>query len=173
MTKVLIVSDSHGLSRELEELKKRHSKDVNAMVHCGDSELPETSKAIDGFVVVKGNCDVGAGYNEELVKEIDGIRFFITHGHLYSVKSSMMSLVYRAQEVNAQVICFGHSHILGAEMVRGKLFLNPGSLRLPKGRRERTYILLEIQGSTIDLQVYDFDQGELQELRQRFLLEFN
>ncbi|UTW68917.1 metallophosphoesterase family protein [Anaerobacillus sp. HL2] len=41
--KVLIISDSHGLKEELFELLNRYEKEVDAIVHCGDSELPKTA----------------------------------------------------------------------------------------------------------------------------------
>lgn len=168
MAKVLVVSDSHGQRAELEELKKRHEQEVELMIHCGDSELEKDDKEIQGFTVVKGNCDFTGGFENEVLAESTGLRFFVTHGHLFGVKSSLMNLLYRADEVNAQVICFGHSHLLGAELVRGKLFINPGSLRLPRGRQERTYVILDIQGNKIDLEVHDFDRGEMVEMRQTF-----
>lgn len=170
MTKVLIVSDSHGMSSELEELKKRHEHEVEMMIHCGDSELPENHQAIEKFLVVKGNCDHGSDYKDELVENIEGVKIYITHGHLYSVKSSLMSLLYRAHELNAQIICFGHTHILGAEMVKDKLFINPGSLRFPIVRKERTYVILDIQDGEVHFHVFDFDQGEIKELTQSFSL---
>ncbi len=37
--KVLIMSDSHGLTHEISIIKERHKQDVTAMIHCGDSEL--------------------------------------------------------------------------------------------------------------------------------------
>ncbi|MDF1506924.1 metallophosphoesterase [Robertmurraya sp. DFI.2.37] len=171
MAKVLIVSDSHGQRIELTELKARHEKDMDLMIHCGDSELSKQDKELQGFHVVRGNCDFGNDFEKELIKELDGYRFFVAHGHLFSVKSSLIQLQYRAEEVNADIVCFGHSHLLGAEMVRNKLFINPGSLRLPRGRRERTYVILNIQGTTVDVHVYDYDSGEMTDLRQSFLFE--
>jgi uncharacterized protein len=171
MAKVLIVSDSHGQRSELEELKKRHAQEVELMIHCGDSELSSEDKELQGFSVVGGNCDFYGNFENEVLEEAGGLRFFVTHGHLHSVKSSLMKLLYRAEEVNAQIVCFGHSHVLGAEMVHNKLFINPGSLRLPRGRKERTYVILEILGSKVELQVYDFDFGEMVELRETFEFE--
>jgi uncharacterized protein len=168
MAKVLIVSDSHGQRSELEELKNRHEHEVELMIHCGDSELSSGDIELQSFSVVGGNCDFESKLESELIHDVEGYRFFITHGHLHSVKSSLMKLLYRAEELNAQIICFGHSHILGAEMVRNKLFINPGSLRLPRGRKERTYVILEIKGDVIELLVYDYDQGEMVELRRTF-----
>lgn len=168
MTKVLIVSDSHGLQKELIELRKKHETEVELWIHCGDSELDGGDEAIENFSIVRGNCDFGRDFEDELIVESSGLRFFITHGHLQSVKSSLMKLLYRAEEANAQVVCFGHTHVLGAEMVRNKLFINPGSLRLPRERKERTYVVLDIQGNKAEFHVFDFDQGEMIELKRTF-----
>ena len=37
--KVLFVSDSHGLTAELEILVEKHQDEVDLFIHCGDSEL--------------------------------------------------------------------------------------------------------------------------------------
>ncbi|TXK90073.1 metallophosphoesterase family protein, partial [Parageobacillus sp. SY1] len=49
--KVLIVSDSHGLTNELEEIVARHHHEANALIHCGDSVLPFDQKEIARFLV--------------------------------------------------------------------------------------------------------------------------
>src|SRR4051812_28160383 len=98
MTKVLIVSDSHGLTKELEIIRERHLNEVDLMIHCGDSELLPDNQAISGYLTVMGNCDFGGGYPLETTAEAGGRKFFITHGHRYSVKSSLMSLKYKALE---------------------------------------------------------------------------
>lgn len=170
MTKVLIVSDSHGLRSELVELKKRHGHEIDLLIHCGDSELYNGDEELQDLAVVRGNCDFDEAIPSERIEEVGGRRFLVVHGHLHSVKSSLIKLSLRAEEVNAQVICFGHTHVLGAEMVRGKLFINPGSLLLPRQRREKTYVILDIQGNAIDLHVHDFDHGELMDLQRTFCI---
>ncbi|WP_075982491.1 metallophosphoesterase [Bacillus massilinigeriensis] len=170
MGKILIVSDSHGLTNELEKLKETYKDEVDLMIHCGDSELFADDKQVDKFLIVRGNCDYESKFPNDILETYEGLNIFITHGHRYSVKSSLMSLLYRAKELDAKIVCFGHSHIVGAEMNKGILFLNPGSISLPRGRRERTYMILDIQKTSLDLRVYDFDSGELEELRQSFTL---
>jgi len=167
--KVLIVSDSHGLSTELEKLKELHSE-VEHFIHCGDSELSPNNPAIKDFVIVRGNCDFYDEFPEDVVKKMGNRTFFITHGHRYSVKSDILKLSYRAKEEAADIACFGHSHYLGAEMIYGTLFINPGSIRLPRGRRERTYVILNILEDQYELKVYDIDRGEIPELGQVFPL---
>ncbi|MBP2240634.1 putative phosphoesterase [Cytobacillus eiseniae] len=167
---ILIVSDSHGLTDELQEIKKRHAHEVQMMIHCGDSELQANHDALANFFVVQGNCDRAGTFPEEWIEEVSGLKLFVTHGHRFSVKSTLMNLSYRASEVEADIVCFGHSHLLGAEMIDGILFINPGSIRLPRGRTEKTYMRLEVVEKEINLYVYDFDQGKLDELTQVFPL---
>ena len=166
--KVLIVSDSHGLTTVLEKLKDKHQDEVDHFIHCGDSELKGDDPAIVPFVAVRGNCDIDERFPEEIVKKVGNRTLLITHGHRYSVKTNLMALSYRAKEVDADIACFGHSHQLGAEMVHGTLYINPGSIRLPRGRRERTYVILTILESAYQLNVYDVDRGEIKELTQLF-----
>jgi uncharacterized protein len=162
--KVLIVSDSHGMTNELHQLKERHREEVDLLIHCGDSELPDEHKAIEDFIVVRGNCDYGEEFPTETLQAVGDCNIFITHGHLYSVKTSLVGLSMKSRELGADVACFGHSHLLGAEMVEGVLFINPGSLRLPRGRRERTYVILEILEDSYVVNVYDFDTGKMNDL---------
>lgn len=170
MTKALIISDSHRFVDELRLIKEKHQHEVNVMIHCGDSELFLDQPEMEGFITVRGNCDYEAGYPDEAVVEFVGQKILITHGHLFSVKSTLMSLYYRAQELGANIVCFGHSHMLGIERIDDILFINPGSIRLPRGRKERTYCILEQAGDDVVVNVYDLDEGELPALMQRFPL---
>lgn len=141
VTRVLILSDSHGLTDEVEDIKRRHQ--LKYMIHCGDSELDSNAVEMEGFFKVAGNCDYDSGYPDQETFTIGGLTFLITHGHLYHVKTNLMSLAYRAKEVGAQVICFGHTHVAGAQRIDKQLFINPGSIRLPKGQIEKTYAIME------------------------------
>lgn len=155
--RALIVSDSHGLTTELEALKKQYKDDVDVMIHCGDSELSMQHAELHGFEVVKGNCDFGGTFPNEIVKEVGGTRFFVTHGHLYNIKMTLQTLLYRAKEVEANVACFGHSHVMGAEMIDGILFINPGSILLPRSRKEKTYAILEVKEKEAEVTFFDLE----------------
>lgn len=169
MSKVLVISDSHGLTNELIRIKEKHKDEVNLLLHCGDSELSANDPALDGFIVVRGNCDFDEKFPEESVQTVGDTNIMITHGHRYQVKSTLTSLSYRALELDAKIVCFGHSHILGAEMLNGILFLNPGSIRLPRQRREKTYCIIELIDDKIILNVYDINLGLLTELNHEFI----
>jgi len=107
---------------------------------------------------VRGNCDREKTFPEEVNFTVDDVKVFVTHGHLFNVKSSMLSLTYRAKELNAQIVCFGHSHILGAEMIDDILFINPGSLLKPRGRKEKSFAVLEIEDSAYKVEFWADDQ---------------
>lgn len=153
---LIILSDSHGLTEELAIIKNRH-QGVNAFIHCGDSELDANSPFLQGMYVVRGNCDYDKNLPLEHIIDLDSERIYVTHGHLNQVKQTLMPLTYKAQEVNATICCFGHSHLLGVEKINQCLFINPGSIRLPRGRNEKTYIYLQKQGEKYLVTVYELN----------------
>ncbi|WP_053218991.1 metallophosphoesterase family protein [Virgibacillus senegalensis] len=142
MPKVLIMSDSHGWTEEVAEIVKRHKDEIDQFIHCGDSELDADAPELENFMKVAGNCDADTRLPDESHFTVGDLHFYVAHGHLHQVKSTLMPLSYRAEEVGAQVVCFGHTHMAGAERVDNQLFINPGSIRLPRGRREHTYAIL-------------------------------
>ncbi|PFA61877.1 YfcE family phosphodiesterase [Bacillus sp. AFS015802] len=168
--KLLVVSDSHGSKEELMDLSRKYQSGVDAMIHCGDSELSADDPALSPYLVVRGNCDMDARLPDDLVEKVGGHSILVTHGHHYGIKMSLMKLRYRAEEAGAQFVFFGHSHTLGAELNDGTLFLNPGSILLPRGRSERTYALVEAQDQEIKVTFLTHDHVVLDELTQTFNL---
>ncbi|WP_110111533.1 metallophosphoesterase [Bacillus sp. CGMCC 1.16541] len=166
--KLLIVSDSHGLEQELLTIKKRHQHEVNAMIHCGDSELPSDSKEMADFLAVRGNCDYDSTYVNDCLETFNDLRVFVTHGHLYNVKMSLMNIHYKAREHEADVVCFGHSHVAGAEMIDGTLFINPGSILLPRMRKEPTYAILETNERDMIVHFYEVNGTVMQSMSHTF-----
>ncbi|WP_042146211.1 metallophosphoesterase [Paucisalibacillus sp. EB02] len=163
MTKIVILSDSHGLTNDIQKIKDREKADL--VFHCGDSELREDAKELENVITVAGNCDFYGNFPIDQKKVINGITFFVVHGHLHNVKMNLMNLAYRAEEENADVICFGHSHIAGAEKVGTKLFINPGSIRLPRLRTEKTYAVLTWESSgKIEVDFFTIEGQKVEEL---------
>jgi putative phosphoesterase len=166
--KLLVVSDSHGSLEILKELKNRYGQEVNAMFHCGDSELPADSEVMKGYIAVRGNCDHDNRYSYDIVEEIEGTRIFMTHGHRYDVKMSLSKLNDQANANGADFVFFGHSHQAGAEKIDHTLFLNPGSILLPRGRKEKTYAIVELDEEKTVVRFYNENHQELTELKQVF-----
>ncbi|MET3196304.1 putative phosphoesterase [Bacillus sp. OAE603] len=161
MMKALILSDSHGLTELLEVISKRHREDVDLMIHCGDSELELDAKELQGFHVVRGNCDFRGEFPEEFIHQENDVKIYATHGHLYGIKQTLQKLHYRCRELGATIACFGHSHMLGAEVIDGILFINPGSILLPRMRKEKTYAIIDTDGKSAKVIFYTIDGNEL------------
>ena len=63
LKKILILSDSHGLVEPLETIKYRHACDH--YIHCGDSELETDHQVLNGYEIVRGNCDWNSSFPNE------------------------------------------------------------------------------------------------------------
>ncbi|MBP1762115.1 MAG: hypothetical protein H6Q64_1657, partial [Firmicutes bacterium] len=85
--------------------------------------------------------------DEEIIM-IMGKRFYILHGHQYGVKQSMSSLYYRTQEVDADVVVYGHTHTAHLEQIDNIWMINPGSASRPRFDRRSSYVLIEVEKST-------------------------
>ena len=55
--KLLILSDSHGMTTELLEIYEYHKTKVDFFLHCGDSQLQFNSSFLQPYIKVTGNCD--------------------------------------------------------------------------------------------------------------------
>ncbi|KOY81140.1 metallophosphoesterase [Lysinibacillus macroides] len=156
--KILVMSDTHGDSHVIDKVRSFYPE-IDMLIHCGDSELPFSHLALAGMKKVRGNCDHDQAFPEEEIFTVDNVTIFAAHGHLLNVKSSMLSLSYRAKEVGAQLVCYGHSHILDAEVIDNILFLNPGSLLKPRGRKEKSFAVVEIDDTSFKIDFWT-DQHE-------------
>ncbi len=158
---LLIMSDTHG-DKSIISKVKGYYPNADVSIHCGDSELVYGDEVFADFYYVRGNCDRDPQFAEEQIIHAEDRIIYVTHGHLYNVKSTLMSLSYRAQEVNAHIVCFGHSHLLGAEKIGETLFVNPGSLTAPRGRKEKSFIVMELSGNDVLVNCLDENNNLLE-----------
>ena len=134
--KVLVVSDVHtNLSPLLTVLGKLSDLDGSVFLGDGyDLAVPLLRRRLPFCYAVQGNVD-GYGYGDEdggqLVK-IEGLRIFLTHGHKEQVKFGYQRVVYAAQEQEANLCLFGHTHLSALFYEQGIMFLNPGSIGHPR-----------------------------------------
>ncbi|WP_026701469.1 metallophosphoesterase family protein [Salibacterium aidingense] len=159
--KALLISDSHGSEVELKEVIDRCRGEVDAVFHCGDSELSQSSPILQGVHTVQGNVDKPGEFPEDTAVDIKGIRILVTHGHLYNIKMTHIPLSYRAEEKAARMACFGHSHHPTAFEDHGIIFVNPGSLMQPRTRPEPTYAITEFtKDGAVEVRFYERTTGE-------------
>lgn len=145
--RIMVISDTHGnVDGIIREFKRK--EEIDLLIHLGDyckDALKLKEKLNIEVINVRGNCDL-LDYNtpEEELIEIKGIKILITHGHRYNVKYTLNNIYYKAREVQANVVLFGHSHVPVSSTYDGIIFLNPGSSTLPRGGSKRSYGLLQI-----------------------------
>ena len=103
----------------------------DAVFHLGDCER-DTQRLEKEFpdlplYRVCGNCDREPVNPEVLQLTLDGVKFFLTHGHRYSVKYTLDALLNAAYFAGADMVLFGHTHRAVSETMQGLYVVNPGT----------------------------------------------
>jgi len=166
--KLLVLSDTHRDTETMEQVIQ-HCQDVDAVIHCGDSELDAAYFEGTSIHIVRGNCDFDELFEDEALFDLANNKVLVVHGHKHNVKSTLMPLNYRAQEVQASIVCFGHSHLLGAELQNGILFVNPGSLHKPRGRKEKSYAIIQKLENAWSVLFYTDEHKLLEQVNLNFI----
>lgn len=145
--KILIVSDNHGRTGNLEGVIERVG-DIDYLLHAGDTE--GTEDYIEALLdcpsaIVGGNNDYFSGLPSELTVQLGKYKVWITHGHMYSIYMGTGRIVKEMDRRGVDITVVGHTHIPKIEWCGEKAVVNPGSISLPRqpGRRP-SYLLMEI-----------------------------
>lgn len=174
--KYLVVSDIHGsgfYARKLEDIISKENP--NKIILLGDlyyhgprnpltqeyaprevADILNSHK--DKILAVRGNCDAEVDQmisefkiEENLRLDIGGKKFFFTHGHKYNID------IYPEEEFDVMV--YGHFHTGFIKEKDGRIFVNSGSISLPKNDTKNSYLIID--ESKIILK--DIDENEIDE----------
>ena len=149
--KVLILSDIHGGYENLLKVLD-NEKDFDLMLILGDilsgysyicSEVADLLNDYNTKIIsVRGNCDNShlellnfSCDNPYILTSIDNKLVFMTHGHLYDIHNIPID--------DYDIYMQGHTHIPKMEIINDKLYLNPGSITLPRGMSNKSYIVYQ------------------------------
>lgn len=165
--KWMIASDLHGSAhycRKMLEAFEREGADRlfllgDLLYHVPRNDLPreyapkEVIPLLNGkkekLLCVRGNCDAEV---DQMVLEFPVLAdyavlpvgrrlIYATHGHIYHVKNL-------PPLAPGDVLLHGHTHVPAwTEFGQGNLYLNPGSVSIPKENSPHSYMTLE--GDTI------------------------
>jgi putative phosphoesterase len=137
LMKILVLSDSHGKVQQMAAIAELERPDL--IMHLGDhasdlerfAELLKLRLPTTICTGVTGNDfrDISAQPERQLLN-LYGHKFFLIHGHQYGVKRSLDSIIYAAQEYEADVLLFGHTHIPHLSKIGELTILNPGAANL-------------------------------------------
>lgn len=161
--KWMIASDLHGSAyycRKMLEAFEREGADRlfllgDLLYHGPRNDLPreyapkEVIPLLNGkkekLLCVRGNCDVEV---DQMVLEFPVLAdyavlpvgqrlIYATHGHIYHVKNL-------PPLAPGDVLLHGHTHVPAwTEFGQGNLYLNPGSVSIPKENSPHSYMTLE------------------------------
>ncbi len=146
MKTIVIVSDTHGNKKVTEELATVLSE-CDIILHLGDTS-EDGSKILAAYPekthLFNGNCDgVKLGLDEEVL-EVENVRIFATHGHLYSARYTLEKMAARAKELQCSVCLYGHTHKADERVVDGVAMCNPGTMQ--RRAVERSYGYMVVTG---------------------------
>ncbi len=133
--RILVLSDTHGNTIDTYLNKIKNDGEFDMFIHCGDcckdvayiSQMLNISK----FIKVNGNCDPGMEANDIEDVVIENKKFIITHGHLFGVKRDLEELKRYAENHDANIVLFGHTHKSHSKFENGILYFNPGTACMP------------------------------------------
>ena len=130
--KACVFSDSHGYAANMISAIELEKPDFCFFLGDGERDLARLEAKFPGLPVyaVRGNCDFGTELKNVLICEVEGIRVFMTHGHLSYVKYDyrLETLISQALEAEADIALFGHTHSQHLSESNGVTLLNPGSV---------------------------------------------
>lgn len=156
--KYMIASDIHGSSYYCQKLKDAYKYEKpDRLILLGDilyhgprNDLPKDyapKKVIemlnsisDSILCVRGNCDCEVDQMvldfpclvDYSVLDINGLFIYCAHGHLEPVKLKM-----------GDILLCGHTHVPTLEDRDGIIYMNPGSVSIPKENSPHSYMILE------------------------------
>lgn len=140
--KIGVISDTHNF---LDPQVPGFFAGVDHILHAGDVGLPAILHRLEQIApvtCVAGNTDdAGFHYRTTEAVELAGRCFLLTH--IVDPHAPAQSLAERIARDRPDVVVFGHTHKPFHEVIRGRLFFNPGYAGKSRFGLERTVAILE------------------------------
>jgi hypothetical protein len=174
--KIMIASDIHGSAGCCRQLLERFREErADRLLLLGDllyhgprNDLPEDyapkqviallNEYRDVLYCVRGNCEaevdqmvlafpVMADY---ALLPVGSRMVFVTHGHVFN-QGNLPPMK------KGDILLYGHTHVPACEENDGFVFMNPGSVSLPKNGTSRGYMTLDgnvFEWKTLDGEIF-------------------
>lgn len=144
--KILIISDSHGDTDNIELIAKKE-KNLDMVLHCGDGarDFDYIASILHCQVRgVVGNCDFFAGGSSVAEFELEGKKIHMEHGNRlpYHSPSELMGI---AKMNGYNLLLYGHTHCQYIQHDGNYSVVNPGSISKPRDGMP-SYIILKTDG---------------------------
>lgn len=169
--KLMFISDIHGIKTNLEKIKIKF-KELNCdkLIVLGDLfYIGPRNSLIEGYdinyvkdfleefkdkiICIRGNCDSEIDLQVvsfPVVNELSLIStinndIYLTHGHIYNESNW-----YKENSI----LVYGHLHKPFIKRQETNYYINPGSISLPRGNSDPTYLIYDEKKFTI-YDIYD------------------
>ncbi len=162
MTKLLIASDLHGSALFCRQLLERIAEEkpdrillLGDLLYHGprnalppEYDCPQVYGMLNGLkdqvLAVRGNCDCEVDQmvlefpvlSDYALVEVDGVSIYATHGHLWNE-------AHLPPMASGTILLHGHTHVPACTDHGSYLYLNPGSVSIPKENSRHSYMTLE------------------------------
>lgn len=174
--KIMFISDIHGIKTNLELIKNKFNElNCDKLVVLGDLYyIGPRNKMIEGYdieyvrnflssfkdklICIRGNCDseVDLAVSDfPIISELGLISttnedIYLTHGHIYNESN---------WEKTNSILVYGHLHIPFIKQIETNIYINPGSISLPKENNTPSYLIYDEEKFTI----YDIKNNVISE----------
>lgn len=152
--KIIAFSDVHNDEAALIKLIPQ----INGVDYCffaGDGYnlvLKHADEIKAQLFAVGGNCDFVFGAEVSKTVRIFDADFFLTHGHYFGVKTTLLKLRLAAQSAKCGLAVFGHTHAPLVLTDQGVTLINPGSLK-GSDNGKKTYALISGDGISFSTEI--------------------
>ena len=177
--KILFISDIHGININLKIIEKIIKREkIDKLVVLGDlyyagptyNQKYEVNsinvkdiltKYSDRIICLKGNCDSNVDIkasdfpicdNLALIC-VDGLDIYLTHGNKYN-------LVNNRKFNRKGILVYGHEHIPYIKKDGDMVYINVGSISLPRDNNKPTYMVYESKKFII----YDIEENIIESI---------
>lgn len=154
--KIGVISDTHGL---FDDSIGSIFAGVDVIIHAGDIgklEVITRLEEIAPVIAVEGNNDSFGRFPVQRVEELNGHRVLVRHifGELHQLRASDKRML---EELQPQVVVFGHSHRPYEQMLGGAMLFNPGSAGPRRFSLPRTVGILLLEGKRPEAGIISLD----------------
>ena len=160
--KLMIASDIHGSLYYCEKMREAYEREkADKLILLGDllyhgprNDLPKgydpkgVIALLNGMkseiLCVRGNCEAEVDQmvlefpimSDSMILYLEGRMVFVTHGHLFN--SERLPMLKKGD-----ILLHGHTHVQALKDCGDHLYLNPGSVSIPKEGNQNSYMIYE------------------------------
>lgn len=183
--RLMIASDIHGSAFYCEKMLDCYRREApDKLILLGDilyhgprNDLPagyrpkEVTAMLNGIkndiLCVRGNCDTEV---DQMVLDfpimadyaflyLDGRMVYVTHGHIHNLENLPMLK-------SGDILLHGHTHVPACvKTEEGIIYLNPGSVSIPKGNSHHSYMIMDEKGVIFkDIDMKEYNRAKFEEI---------